>query len=118
MASLKRLAGELLIDHSASPGIPEDLAAQWAAQGVAVAPGSTRLETATYTCRHCGTVVILNPQRTRDRNVCRSCMAVVCDRPTCVLNCQPFDRLIEEVVAGRPLRIDPHTNLLLPKGSL
>jgi hypothetical protein len=115
--SLKRLAGELLIDHSNSPGIPPALAAEWEANGVAVAGAGERVEAATYTCRHCNVVVIMNPRRTRDRNVCRKCMAVVCDKPECNLNCQPFAALIEETVAGRPLRLDPTTNLLLPKGA-
>ena len=105
-----------MIDHSASPGIPPELADKWAAQGIAVARGGQRFETATYTCRHCNAVVIVNPQRSRERNVCRRCMAVVCDRPTCVLECQPFDALVERVAAGKPLNLDPDTGLLIPEG--
>lgn len=114
MSSLKRLAGEVMIDHSASPGIPDDLAAKWSAMGVLVAGAGERMEAASYTCRHCQAQVILNPRRQRERNVCRKCMAVVCDRPTCVLECRPFDAIAEEVLSGRAVRLDERTNLLLP----
>jgi len=112
--TLRRLEGELLIDHTASPGIPEDLANKWRAQGVAVAAAGEKLEVATYTCRHCQVIVIMNANRTLDRNVCRKCMAVVCDRPSCVLECQPFARIIERAMSGRAIHLDPNTNLLLP----
>lgn len=114
MSSLRRLEGELLIDHSSSPGIPAGLADKWRAQGVTVAAPGEKLECGTYTCRHCQTIVILNASRTRERNVCRKCMAIVCDRPTCVLECQPFARIIERALSGRPVHVDPTTNLLLP----
>lgn len=114
MSSLSRTAGELLIDHSNSPGIPEDLAAKWSAMGAVVAGAGQKVEVATYTCRHCNCVVALNPMRTRERNVCRKCMAVVCDRPVCVLECQPFEKIIDRVLSGRAIQLDPNTNLLLP----
>lgn len=113
--SMKRQAGELLIDHSNSPGIPAELAAEWEAQGIPVARSGVRVEHETYTCRHCETIVVMNPQRTRERNVCRKCMAVVCDKPSCVLECQPFDKIIERVVSGKSINLDPGTGLLLPE---
>lgn len=115
--SLGRQGGYLMIDHRNSPGIPEDLGRQWAAQGAPVKLGSSMLEADTYTCSHCQYVVITNPKRTRPREVCRKCMAVVCDRASCVLNCQPFEALVEKVASGHTLQVDPTTNLFLPVGS-
>lgn len=114
MSSLARTAGELMIDHTDSPGIPAEMAAQWAAQGVAVAGAGQKVEMLTYTCRHCNAVVAMRPERVRPRNVCRKCMAVVCDRPVCVLECQPFEKIIDRVLSGRAIQLDPNTNLLLP----
>lgn len=36
-------------------------------------------EAATLTCRHCNVVVVLNPQRRRDRGVCYRCNSYLCD---------------------------------------
>lgn len=115
--SIARSEGWLMIDHSNSPGIPEDLARQWAAQGTVVRPGTGKLEAASYTCPHCNSIVVKNPRRTRPREICRKCMAVVCDRASCVLECQPFEVLIERVSSGKVLHVDPSTNLLLPAGA-
>lgn len=66
MSSLKRTAGELMIDHRASPGTPD-------------VPEGKVLEVQTYTCSHCCRVVVMNERRTRDREVCLRCMAIICD---------------------------------------
>jgi hypothetical protein len=110
---LARQAGYLMLDHSNSPGIPADLAAKWARRGTTVTVGSTKLEVPTYTCRHCNATVVINPDRTRPREVCRKCMAVVCD--SCITECTPFAALIESVMSGRTVHIDSSTNLLLPR---
>lgn len=99
MASLQRAAGELVIDHTNSPGIPPELAAQWAAKGVFTAVGSTKLEAQTYTCSHCNAIVIMRPERIRPREVCRKCMHVVCDR--CSLWCSPFAKIADAVADGK-----------------
>lgn len=112
MASLEQHKGFLTIDHTNSPGIPHDLAAEWSAKGIAVAEGSTKLEADTYCCSHCNAVVIKDPTRTRERAVCRKCMHVVCDR--CVDNCMPFAKIAEHVMAGRQVKVDPKTKLILP----
>lgn len=58
--------GYLMIDHRASPGTPE-------------VPEGTVFEAATMHCSHCGTVVIVNPNRTRERAWCQPCDKYVCD---------------------------------------
>ena len=111
MPSLGRLAGELTIDHTDSPGIPADLAAKWSKMGVAVAGPGVKVEMATYTCRHCNAVVLMRPERTRPREVCRKCMAVVCDK--CVAWCEPFEKIAEAIVEGKFHRLGD-TPLLVP----
>ncbi len=58
-----------MVDHRASPGLPDD-----------PLMGEGQLfETKTNHCSHCGTVVIMNPLRTRERAYCRSCDKYICD---------------------------------------
>lgn len=74
--SERSLEGEILIDHSHSPGLtPEDLAGFHAP---AVGKGQV-FESATYTCRHCQFTVVLNPNRSRPREVCTGCGHRICD---------------------------------------
>jgi hypothetical protein len=54
--------GYLLVDHRNSPGVPE--------KGI---DKNTVHEFKTLTCGHCQTIVILNPDRVRDRPWCFSC---------------------------------------------
>lgn len=43
------------------------------------AAGGKNIEAATYTCTHCQSVVVLNPERTRERYKCRGCNHLICD---------------------------------------
>lgn len=73
--------GELTIDHRASPGMP----------GM-----PSFFETATAMCAHCNTLVVLNPLRTRERGHCRKCDAYICDKPGCHVECEPFNKILDE----------------------
>lgn len=88
--------GYLLIDHRDSPGVSEDFA-QASGKDVIAVPGGTTLEADTYTCPHCNALVVKNPDRTRERAVCRKCMQVVCD--SCVGECVPFAKVLDELHA-------------------
>jgi hypothetical protein len=68
----------LLVDHRASPGLPEDFARRQGYIPELVREGKV-FEAATLTCAHCRTVVIKNPDRLRDRGRCNYCDAYVCD---------------------------------------
>lgn len=70
--------GYLMVDHRASPGIPEDKALQMGLDPYLVKEGKV-YETPTMTCSHCGVVVIMNPKRTRERAYCSKCDNYVCD---------------------------------------
>ena len=91
--------GYLMIDHRDSPGVPDELVRQIRAEtgkDIPFAPGGVLTEADTYSCPHCQAVVIKNPLRTRPRNVCRKCMSVVCDTPSCILECTPFQQLLDK----------------------
>ncbi len=70
--------GYLMLDHRASPGFTPDEAIQ-----LGYTPGLTSegqlFETKTNHCSHCGTVVILNPSRVRERAHCNACDKDICD---------------------------------------
>lgn len=78
--------GYLLIDHRNSPGT------------AAVGPGVT-FESATNTCFHCQRIVVLNPDRTRERYRCPDCFRYVCDQCAAVRAaggaCTPFVKRLE-----------------------
>jgi hypothetical protein len=76
--SLKRHEGWLLLDHSASPGIPADVARKIGLDPKLVSEGK-KAEIATITCRHCGSAFVKNPDRKRPRYYCRLCDHYLCD---------------------------------------
>lgn len=69
--------GYLMIDNRASYApIPEDMLR---ASNLPVGAGKGLFETPTYTCSHCQYVVVMNSQRTREREYCRGCDSYICD---------------------------------------
>lgn len=89
MKTLRSQEGMILVDHSAT-GL-----------GLEGRPGR-KLEAATYTCRHCHRVVILNPDRARARGYCPKCSHRVCDqceveRVASGGECRDMERVISEI---------------------
>ena len=68
--------GYIIVDHRASPGLPND----------PLRGEGTLFEAKTNHCNHCGTVVILNPLRTRERSYCSKCDKYVCDQCGIAMN--------------------------------
>jgi len=69
--------GYLMLDHRASPGFtPEEAKALGYSTE---ASGEKLYEAKTNHCSHCGTVVIMNPHRTRERSYCQACNKYICD---------------------------------------
>lgn len=112
--------GYLMVDHRASPGIPEDMALRMGLDP-ATAKGGKLAEYATTGCRHCGVHVIFNPLRTRDRAWCSICDRYICDfcdaartEPGYEHHC--FDEL-RDMVQSEKFTVVGHASrpLILPK---
>jgi hypothetical protein len=78
MKSLRSLEGYMLIDHRCSMGVPEEV---MLSQGLPKDAGKKESvwESATVTCNHCETQVVLNPDRSRARGFCTHCSHYLCD---------------------------------------
>jgi uncharacterized paraquat-inducible protein A len=61
------------------------------------ASGEGMVESATITCSHCQTVVVLNPLRTRERGYCRKCDHYICDNPACHFECVPINKVFDDL---------------------
>ena len=94
MSSLQRHEGYLMIDNRFGPGVSEEFIRASGKDAHIVGEGQL-YESSTVTCAHCGTVVILNPQRTRPRHYCPKCDKYVCDNTICAAECRSFDRLLD-----------------------
>jgi len=75
------------------------------------------LETDTYTCSHCQKVVILNPNRTRERYKCTGCQHHICD--TCAAEkfagkqCKTFWQQANELLEKSVRQTNP-SPIILP----
>lgn len=100
MNSERSREGYLMIDHRASPGLPEDLARATGLDPKYCGEGKV-FEVPTLTCSHCKVVAVKNPLRTRERAKCSKCgYHYVCDLCAAEMNQPgydhlPFDRLVE-----------------------
>jgi hypothetical protein len=62
--------------------------------------GGKLLEASTFTCTHCGAVVVMNPERTRERTKCHGCRHLICDNCAAVYSqtheCKTLAQVIDE----------------------
>jgi len=72
--------GELMVDHRASPGLPEHVARQAGYDPKQTGEGKL-FEAALMGCNHCGNFFIKNPERQRSRASCVKCGTTryICD---------------------------------------
>src|SRR5262245_66573726 len=121
MSSRRRHEGDLLIDRRNGPGITEaDLATvpEHARGGFLVVPGAPVVEAPTLRCSHCGTMVILNPDRKRPRNYCAKCDHYVCDNAGCVIGCKHFVQRVDETIEQNARHIYIKEGLAMTTDSL
>ena len=111
--------GYLLIDHRASPGLPEHIAVASGFDPRDLA-GGRMFEAATLTCKHCKTTVIKNPWRGRERHTCARCgYGFICDE--CALEARmpgydhtPFEAKIDRAFSDRTSAYGSARILLVP----
>lgn len=84
MLTKRSLEGYLLIDHSQSPGAGQ-------------VPAGRKFESATVTCSHCHRIVVLNPDRSRERHHCRRCDHYICDWCAAAGECQPMNKTLDRL---------------------
>lgn len=81
MSSKRRLEGYLLIDNRLS--------------------GGGLLEVPTLTCSHCQQQLIVNPDRTREREWCQKCDKYICDgcglKKKLGADCVPMNKILDDV---------------------
>ncbi len=89
--------GYFLVDHSESPGIPD----QAMPAGMPPRSGQGKFEAPTFTCNHCPRVVMMNPKRNRERAWCRHCDHYICDYCSGILAatgvCKPYRNFLDEL---------------------
>jgi len=78
--------------------------------GLPTGAGQGLFEAPTLGCAHCGTIVILNPARQRERAYCPKCDRYMCDNCGAAYGvsreCKPFAKLldrVQEVAVNRPI---------------
>lgn len=79
---LKRRTGYLFASQADLPGLP----------------AGTKLgitERDIFNCCHCSVMVVMNPERTRARNLCHKCDLYTCERPGCIGDCNPMAESVE-----------------------
>jgi hypothetical protein len=95
--SLRSHEGYLMIDHSQTMGVPDEVVVS---QGLPAGAGKGLFEAPTFTCSHCQTIVIINPNRTRERAYCRGCDHLLCDpcgaERAKTFKCRTYNQLVDE----------------------
>lgn len=96
--SKRSLEGLLTVDCRAGTGIErKDLVTS----GIPVVPAGTLLECPTFMCGHCNGMVVMNPERTRERHYCQAGDHYTCDVCADDTECRPFMKYIEDILAGK-----------------
>ena len=82
--------------------------------GIPAAGGGYLFEADTYTCRHCERVVVLNPDRKRERYKCHGCNHHICDNcaalRTAGAPCMTFLQKLELVLTEDERRSEVEPN--------
>lgn len=127
MSVQRKQQGYLMVDHRASPGLPEDVAIQAGMDPKQAGEGKF-FEADTLTCAHCKAVVVKNPLRVRERANCPKCSHhYICD--LCAIRSRepdydhfPYDKFRDLSVAGYqmsqaigvPMQLGSSPGLILP----
>ena len=115
MSSKRNKEGYLLSDNRAGPGFNDEMARL---AGLPNGAGRGLFEAPSYTSRHCQSVVIMNPARTRERAYCRGCDSYLCDGCGAIrgqtYTCKTFEQVIDEVLTAAEKQTgEPASKILL-----
>ena len=119
MASLRSHEGVLLVDHRASPGLPDGVVVP---QGMPPGSGHGVFECATFTCSHCEKVVAIMDRKKADAicGFCSGCNHRLCTACTTKRAkdgvCLPLKALAEQLmnVAAKQTATSEAFNFILP----
>lgn len=111
---MKKQMGEIIVDHRASPGLPEDVA-RWAGYDPKFCREGKIYKQETLHCSHCDGHGIKNPFRVRERHYCSKCAGhYICDA-CAYLAAQPdyvhlpykkvIDTLLTQAAMGSPAKL-------------
>jgi hypothetical protein len=97
MTSLRSHEGYFLLDHRHSDPVADEMVI---AAGLPAGAGKGLFEAPTYTCSHCSAVVVMNPNRQRERTHCRGCDHLICDNCSAAkaagAKCRTMRQIIDE----------------------
>jgi hypothetical protein len=100
MTSLRNHEGYFMMDHRQGNPAPDELVI---ASGLPAGAGTGLFEAPTFTCSHCGSVVIMNPNRQRERTYCRGCDHLLCDACGAAraagAKCKTLKQVIDELMS-------------------
>lgn len=106
LMSVRNHEGLLTLDHRASPGVAD------LPPGV----GQGLFEAPTFTCTHCEGVVVINPDRKRERYHCMGCDHLICDGCAAIKVqtgvCRTFKQFVDEQMGQAARQASP--TLVLP----
>jgi hypothetical protein len=100
--------GLLTIDNRNGPGVAAEFVRAAKKDAPAVGAGQF-YESATKTCQHCTRIVVLNPDRSRERNYCRKCGDYICDDCAMTMKVsgehKSFSQIADEVLEAAHRRL-------------
>ena len=115
---MKQREGYLMVDHRASPGLPEEVARVSGYDPRHAGEGKV-FEAASLTCSHCKCAVVKNPLRQRERHTCAKCgYHYICDG--CALEASkpdyshlPYEKLKDDTLE-MGMRGMTHNGIIIP----
>lgn len=110
MKTKRTLEGWLMMDHRASPGVPDQMLGA-KDPNIPIGAGRGLFEAPVLACSHCQKQLIVRPDRQRERAYCRKCDHYICDECAVVLTvegeCRPFAKVLDDAQerAGKGLTV-------------
>ncbi len=104
-----------MMDHRHAEPVPDEAIRQ---AGLPDGAGRGLFEAPSFTCSHCNRVVIMNPDRKRERAYCRGCDHLICDecgaKRAATGECKTFKQVVDEFLAREERKNAANTTLILP----